>query len=53
MKIKTSGFTLVEQLVALAIVGILATLAIPVYTKYVTKTHRTEGQIALLSLASN
>ncbi|HZV65969.1 MAG TPA: type IV pilin protein [Telluria sp.] len=45
-----AGFTLVEVLVALAIVAILAAISYPSYAGYITKTRRIEGQVALLEL---
>jgi type IV pilus assembly protein PilE len=45
-----SGFTLVEILVVLAIVGILASLTYPSYAGYIARTRRIEGQIALLDI---
>ncbi|MGH8808016.1 MAG: type IV pilin protein [Noviherbaspirillum sp.] len=44
------GFTLLEVLVAVAIVGILAAIAYPSYTESVRKAKRTEGRSALLQL---
>lgn len=45
------GFTLMELLIALAIVGLLAAVAIPNYQAYVKKGQRSEAQAALTELA--
>jgi type IV pilus assembly protein PilE len=46
------GFTLVELIVAMVILATLAAIAIPSYSAYVLKSHRTEAKSALLDLAS-
>ncbi len=47
----SNGFTLLELLVALAIVAILATLAVPSFQQQIRQARRADGQTALLKLA--
>lgn len=53
MKIyRNKGFTLIEIMVAVAIVAILAAIAIPNYSSYVVRGARSAAQTELLQLAS-
>jgi type IV pilus assembly protein PilE len=50
-KPKSAGFTLIELMIAVAIVGILATIAATSYQRQVIQSHRTDARTALLDLA--
>ena len=50
-KNKQLGFTLLELMITVAILGILSSIAVPSYMSYVTKSKRTEAKTEILRLA--
>jgi len=49
---KTSGFSLIELMIVVAIIGILAGIGIPAYKSHILKSHRADAHATLLDLAA-
>jgi type IV pilus assembly protein PilE len=45
------GFTLIELMITVVIIGILTSIALPSYNEYVQRTHRAHAKAALLNVA--
>jgi type IV pilus assembly protein PilE len=48
---RNAGFTLIELMIAVAILAIVAAIALPLYNQYSQRTYRTEAQADLMNCA--
>lgn len=49
---KSKGFTLIELMIVVAIIGIITSIAFPNYVRYVTKSKRSAAQALMLDIAN-
>lgn len=48
---KNKGFTLMELMITVAIIGIISAIAMPSYSRYVQKTKRADAKVEIMRIA--
>jgi type IV pilus assembly protein PilE len=52
IRAKQRGFTLIELMITVAVIGILASIAVPSYTQYVIRANRSAAQAQMMDIAN-